>query len=201
MRYLSAALAAAVIALLAANWATAVGPPSYDTEEAYQQDTDLQGHPTGPPIRVNAADHRPSQADLAGTRGPRVKTRALQTAAGCRIVWAQRNHRSIFGNLLWTYRQTANFCWNAVNTITGLTRSVSGIPYDALWKYDGTTTTGWWYTWCCSNPSSGHYGWRRGKFHNEEPITHATLAITYPVVEIWVHGDSSWAYRTACAGC
>jgi hypothetical protein len=191
------ALLAFALALALASSASAAPPDpvhglAYEETVLGEQPTNKQGQPIGPPITVPANEHRPDQADLSTAR----KARMLATP-GCKTIWAQRNGRSPLGFLLYTFRHSANFCWNSTNTITSLTRSVQPTPVDALWHYGGlNSSTGWWYTWCCGNARSGHYGMRRGYFYASifpgGPIT----GRAFPQVDVWVHGNGSWTYAT-----
>ena len=197
----ASALTAGAVAGLAAAAPSAKPPKGPEAlvwvTEAVEQSFDAAGLPLGPPRAVSEADHRPTVADRAAEGPPVAVGRRLEShgGSGCRQVQITRIARSLFGLTLFRYWQEKYWCWNSGHTVSSVRIGASGSTSDPTWFYRGTISSqGWFYNWCCSNGSSGHYSFRQGKF--DQVLAGRTVSSKYPWVKIWAYGNGSYSYET-----
>ena len=99
-------------------------------------------------------------------------------ASGCKTVDVARTGWDIFHlDVVYKFHQRKSWCWTYPR-ITWKHVSVYVTDVDPNMEYRGVVNaSGNFYTWCCSNPYSGHYSMRQGKFENcilwREPPDHA----------------------------
>lgn len=194
-RLIPIAVALATATALATS-ANAAPPSALPVEGATVTEMDSRGRPLGPPATVAA--HAPGAADLqmvrAGARG--TAFRIPLAAAGCRTIDAWRNSYTLFGFLAYRFHQVKYWCWSA-NRVSGVKVSTYVSDVDRNMRYRGiVSSASWYYNWCCSSATSGHYSMRQGKFENC-PLHLACIGAEYPSVTIWAHSDGSYAYATS----
>jgi len=167
--------------------------------------TDRAGDPIGPTVSESATAAAPSQSDLAAARGTqgsaviaaRTPRRTVHAAAGCKDIDAWRYSTSfLVGTVVYKFHQTVHFCWNTANQLTVVNTGTYVSNVDPNWIYRGlTASSGYFFTWCCGQAQSGHYGLRQGHFDNCI-LKYGCVGSEYPWVKIWIHGDGSWSYDT-----
>jgi len=154
---------------------------------------DRAGHAIGPsrpaqPAKPRLADRRPS-APL-----PRAGRRSLQSASGCLQLDVWKNSYSfLFHALVYRWHQVKYWCWSGKRVTTV---SVSAYPtnVDPNWYYRGLSeSAAWYYRWCCSLSTSGHYSLRQAQMENCV-LKFGCIGSEYPWVKIWAHGDGSYSY-------
>jgi hypothetical protein len=165
--------------------------------------TDREGSPTGPTI--SEPELAPSPADLAAAQdavgsavvADRSVRRTVHAAAGCKDIDAWRYSTSfLFGTTVYRFHQTVHFCWNTASKLTAVTTGTYVSNVDPNWTYRGlTASNGYFFTWCCGNTHSGHFGLRQGHFDNCV-LKYGCIGSEYPWVKIWIHGNGTWTYTT-----
>jgi hypothetical protein len=113
------------------------------------------------------------------------------SSRGCRTVDVARVGRDIFGFVVYKFHQVKRWCWESPRiTWRQVYTYVSDV--DPNMKYRGiVSSVGYFYRWCCSSSSSGHYSRRQGRFDNCVwwlPCTRTE----YPWVKIYAHADGSY---------
>jgi hypothetical protein len=148
----------------------------------------------------DAADEAAALADEAAIPSGPVGATAIRSlqAISCKETYVTRTRNSSLGFLLWRYKHFVRWCHDGTKITTQPpTRTATATIDDAAWRYEGTTSQGWAYQYCCGHPYSGHYGLRRGHFTSWTFIPQTIkLSDAYPVIEIWVHADGTRCWRT-----
>ena len=183
----------------------AVGTLTVGGGEATVTPTDRAGNPTGQTVSEPQSSFAPSQSDLAAAQdvqGPavivaRAPRRSPHAVAGCSDIDAWRYSTSfLFGTLIYKFHETVHYCWNTANKLTVVNTGTHISNVDPNWIYRGLTASdGYFFTWCCGQAQSGHYGLRQGHFDNCV-LKYGCIGSEYPWVKIWIHGDGSWSYST-----
>jgi len=121
----------------------------------------------------------------------------VHATSGCKDVDAWRYSTSfLFGTVVYKFHQTVHFCWNTAKQLTVVNTGSYVSDVDANWVYRGlTASNAYFFTWCCGQTMSGHYGLRQGHFDNCI-VKYGCIGTEYPWVKIWVHGDGTWTYAT-----
>lgn len=108
-----------------------------------------------------------------------------RAAAGCKSVTKSRSAYNVFGQVLWTYYQKIDWCYNGTK-ITSKTRIRWGdLPWYSLWQFIGhmdSVQSGGVGQW-------SYRAWTQGEFRFSlvgYPVQHA-----YPWVDMTVYGNGT----------
>jgi hypothetical protein len=126
-----------------------------------------------------------------------VRTRPARAAATqCSTMgWTRIGRSAVFGTVLWKFTQYVSWCWDGVN-VTSVQRWTEPCCVGLTWSYAGVvSSSGSYYMWCCGNPRSGHWGYRKGQFNQSVPPW-GIVDSAYPWIKIWVHRNGSWAHSS-----
>jgi hypothetical protein len=199
-------LVAAAVAAACLTGTAAAARPAGDLlaygVQVVEQAMDASGRPVGPPHVLTAAEaagHRPDAADLRGENraaAAGARTARLLQGSGCRQVSVNRYATSVlFGKIVYRFWQDKYWCWSYPR-VTSVSVSTHVSDMDPNWYYRGlTSSSSWFYTWCCGNGSSGHYSLRQGRMENCV-LKFGCIGTEYPWVKIWARGDGSYSWST-----
>ncbi len=112
----------------------------------------------------------------------------------CRSAKVAYVKKTLLGSLAFKWWMKRSWCWRPSRRLVSVGTSTYVTDMNGFNDYHGVIES-WsnWFTWCCSEPRSGHTAFRQAKFSNCI-VKYGCLSTTYPWIRMSVRGDGTYTY-------